>query len=116
MTDENTNQWVWGTNDNYDLFLHKLKDHLFETGKIDKDTKWTFTKYAILRLLYDHGDEIIEGIAYTPEQLIELIDYHRKLLSKFQKRLKDLASSKEEVTKEILDGIEFDEDEDENEE
>jgi hypothetical protein len=103
----NTTQWVWGANDFWDVLFHDLKDYLFEEGHIDKKSKWTFTKYALMRLAFDYATEVVKGFQYTPEQLVELIDYHDSMKTKFQKLLKEIAASKKEVTQEILNGIDF---------
>lgn len=116
MTDDKLSQYVVGFNEEYDTILTKLKIHLFKKQMINAKSKWAFTKYAILRLLYDHAKDVIKGFKYTPEQLVELIEYHKKLQSKFKKELKNLAESKKEVTEEILKNIDFNEGEEDEEE
>jgi hypothetical protein len=110
QVEETESRYVWGTkNDHYDIIFQKLIDYLFANGEVDKDSKWTLTKYALFRLLYDYADEVINNFTYTPEQLIELIEYHEDKVEKFKKHLKRLASSKKEVTEQLLKdiGIEF---------
>lgn len=108
-------QYVWGANENYDAILYKLRKHLFNNGKIDKNSKWTLTKFALFRLLFDYGDEIVKGFEYTPEQLIEIIEYHTKMKEKFEGILRELAANKQEITEKILSQFEVNSEEDEKE-
>jgi hypothetical protein len=68
----------------YDVILKKLIDYLFDENIIDADSKWSFTKFCILRVLFDYADEVIKGYTYTPDQLVELIDTHTRFRNKFQ--------------------------------
>lgn len=103
QVEETENRYAWGTKkDHYDIIFQKLIDYLFANGEIDRDSKWTMTKYALFRLLYDYADKVIGNFSYTPEQLIELIEYHKDKLEKFKKHLKNLASSKKKVTNQLL--------------
>lgn len=99
-------RYTWGTkNEHYIVIFQELTDFLFANGEIDSDAKWTLTKYALFRLLYDNIDELIKSFTFTPEQLIELIEYHEGMVNKFKEQLKKLASSKKEVTEQLLDDI-----------
>jgi len=92
----------------YDVILHKLIDYLFENQIIEADSKYTFTQFCILRTLFDFASDVVNDFQYTPEQLVDLIDSHKKMTRKFESMLKKMIEEKDAMTNEVLSELEDD--------
>lgn len=99
-------QFVTQFNKSFSIMFHDLKLFLFEKGLIDADTKWGLTKFCMLRTFFDFADEVVRGFEYSPEMLVELIDEHDRLKTKFENILKKLSTEKQEKKQKVMAEIE----------
>ncbi len=93
-------------NMNYDKILLQLIEHFYQNGTIESDSKYGLANYSILRTLFDHIDEIVPDFQYTPEQLLQLIDEHDKLKTKFEQKLVAITGETEEKVEKVIAEIE----------
>jgi hypothetical protein len=93
-------------NANYDVILLQLVDHFYQNGTIESDSKYGLANYSILRTLFDYVDEVIPDFQYTPEQLLQLIDEHDKLRTKFEQKLLAIAGETEGKIEKVIANIE----------
>ncbi len=93
-------------NMNYDKILLQLIEHFYQNGTIESDSKYGLANFSILRTLFDYIDEIVPDFQYTPEQLLQLIDEHDKLKTKFEQKLVAMQGETEEKVEKVIVEIE----------
>lgn len=90
----------------YDIILLQLAEHFYQNGTIESPSKYRLANFSILRTLFDYVDEVIEDYPYTKEQLVQLIDEHDTLKTKFEQKLLALAGETQRKIDEAVITIE----------
>lgn len=103
MPRDEEKRYVTGFNLYYDSVLQDLIEYLLQKELLKTDGKWSFTSFCILRTLFDYADEVVRGWEYSPEQLVDLIDMHGSLKTKFENILKEIAGVQEERTERVME-------------
>jgi hypothetical protein len=101
MGNKHSSQYLAAFNPSYNIVLQKLIEYLYNKDIIPTDKKMRFTKFAILRVLFDYADEVVKGFHYTPEQLVELIDMHDSMKTKFERLLKEMSENPQNIPEPI---------------
>ena len=95
-------------NMHYDVILLDLAKYFYQNETILSPSKYGLANFSILRTLFDYVDEVVEDYPYTPEQLVQLIDEHDMLKTKFEQKLIALAGEKQEKIGKAVAEIESD--------
>ncbi len=102
-----TQQWVTRLNNAESVIMHNLREYLFKNKLIDSDTKYGLMKYCALSTLFEFADEVIPDFVYDADDLLELIEKHDSLKTKFEHRLKLLQEVKSEREEKIQEDAEL---------
>ena len=90
----------------YDTILLLLAEYFYQNEIIASNSKYGLANFSILRTLFDYIGEVVPNYEYTPEQLVDLIEEHGRLKTKFEQKLIALSQESQEKLNETVASIE----------
>jgi len=81
--------WVSRFNHQQDKLMRKLKGHLYKIEEIKSDKNYALLKHAVMYLLFDYIQEIDPNYEFPKEQVLLLIERHKKQLNFLYDKLEE---------------------------